>query len=329
MKAEALKAFAQEGSILSTASGKLYAAAGPRQWMSSPSAFSWYFPDFFLTDSKPYFTQQTIDFSIAEPCAAQEKLSWSTGDFEPFTQSWSALGTLDKIVPYSAFHAAGNIEPLVVLKNAMTYHQNTPGTSLYGFWGSDGGMIGVTPELLCSLKNHQLETMACAGTGKKGENLMSDPKLMKEHEWVIKGITQALHPFGSVASGKTSVRDFGRLSHLITPMTCGIKKGSPFNEMVASLHPTPALGAFPKEKGNSWLQMFNQRVPRGRFGAPVGYVDVAAGEGECYVAIRNVQWNGDHASILCGAGVTRESILEKEREEITEKFKAVREILGL
>lgn len=329
MEAEALKAFAQEGSILSTASGRLYAAAGPRKWISCPSAFTWYFPDFFLTDSKPYFTQQSIDLSLTESCAAQEKLTWSTGDFEPFTQSWSALNHLDKIVPYAAFHAAGKIEPLVVLKHAMAYHQNTPGTSLYAFWGPDGGMIGVTPELLCALKNHQLQTMACAGTGKKGEDLLSDPKLMMEHEWVIKGITQALHPFGSVTSGTTRVRDFGRLSHLITEMTCAIKRERPFNALISSLHPTPALGAFPQDQGKSWLQMFNQRVPRGRFGAPVGYIDAATGEGECYVAIRNVQWSGKRASILCGAGVTRESILEKEREEISAKFKAVREILGL
>lgn len=329
MQAEAFKAFAQEGSILSTASGRLYAAAGPRKWMSNPSSFAWFFPDFFLANPAPYFTQQAIDISQIELSSIHEKLAWSSGDYEPFTQSWSALEILDKVVPYVAFHSKGVIDPLAVLKNAMGYHQKTPGTTLYGFWGPDGGMIGVTPELLCSLKGNQLQTMACAGTGKKGEDLLTDSKLMAEHDWVIKGITQALDPFGSVTSGKTSVRDFGRLSHLITPMNCDINRDSPFSEVVASLHPTPALGAFPKEKGKSWLQAFNQKVPRGRFGAPVGYFNSTDGEGECYVAIRNLQWSGQLASILCGAGVTRESILENERDEIGAKFKAVREILGL
>lgn len=329
MEAEAFKAFAREGSIISTSSGRLHVAAGPRQWMSSPSSFSWYFPDFFLTNPTPYYSQEPIDLPAIECPETQEKLSWSSGDFVPFAEAWKALHGLDKIVPYAAFHARGAINPLAVLHRALAYHRNTPGTTLYGFWGPEGGMIGVTPELLCSLKENRLMTMACAGTGKKGENLLADPKLMAEHAWVIEGISQSLTPVGSVSSGKTGVKEFGRLSHLITEMTCTIKKGVPFDEVISRLHPTPALGAFPKTQGQAWLKSYQEKIPRNRFGAPVGYVDTRTGEGECYVAIRNVQWEGNHASILCGAGITRESVLEAEKEEVCLKWQAVREIVGL
>lgn len=329
MEAEAFKAFAQEGSILSTHSGRLHVSAGPRKWISNPTSFAWYFPDFFLANPTPYYYQKAIDLSNFTITASQDKLDWSSGDFEPFGASWGALEKLHKIVPYAAFHAEGEIEPMAVLRRAMIYHQKTPGTTLYGFWGPDGGMIGVTPELLCSVKGNQLNTMACAGTGKKGENLLTDLKLKAEHEWVITGISQALSPLGTVSSGNTRVRDFGKLSHLITEMTCTIHSEVSFDDMVSRLHPTPALGAFPKADGQSWLKRYDQQIPRSRFGAPVGFLDPDAQEGECYVAIRNVQWSGKNASILCGAGVTRESVLEKEKEEVRAKLQAVREILGI
>jgi isochorismate synthase EntC len=329
MEAEALKAFAREGSILSTSSGRLHVAAGPRKWMSSPSSFAWYFPDFFLTNPTPYSCQKPIDLPEIEFPATQEKLPWSSGDFAPFAESWTALNHLDKIVPYAAIHARGVINPLSVLHNAMAYHRKTPGTTLYGFWGPEGGMIGVTPELLCSVKENCLKTMACAGTGKKGENLLADPKLIAEHGWVIEGISQSLASLGRVSLGKTGVKDFGRLSHLITEMTCMIEEGVSFDEAISKLHPTPALGAFPKIQGQAWLQSYQKKIPRNRFGAPLGYIDANTGEGECYVAIRNVQWEGNHASILCGAGITQESVLEAEKEEVCLKWQAVKEILGL
>ena len=87
-----------------------------------------------------------------------------------------------------------------------------------------------------------------------------------------------------------------------------------FKAATTALHPTPALGAFPKEAGFTWLENYNQQMPRGRYGAPVGCL--LNNQATCIVAIRNVQWKGSQAKIGAGCGIVKESVLENEWNEI-------------
>ena len=279
------------------------------------------------------------------------QLIWKNSQYTLFKEAFLSLktqlakGYLKKAVPYifENTHYAMDIHLLACcLSNAITYFLRFP-TSLYGFWDASGGILGATPEMLFSLKKRetfQLKTMACAGTGDAEsslEELLGDNKLYKEHEWVVLGILEALKPYGNLLREKCQLLRLPGLSHLMTPITLEWKRdiASPnfrqellkvteFCDIIDALHPTAALGAYPRETGNRWLKDYQQIIDRKRFGAPVG---VLQGDTmRCDVAIRNIQWDPSQISIGAGCGVVLESTLESEWNEIERKLQAVRNI---
>lgn len=270
----------------------------------------------------------------------QEKgdLKWHNPYYPFFCKMFSDLKShfikkkLQKGVPFSFEISPQQMTPQKLIQslfNLLQYAQKAK-VFLYGFWDHSEGILGGTPELLFNLTQDgsYLETMACAGTAnaQQGKDLLR-PKEQNEHLLVVEGIKESLKPFGSVTIGKTEMRVLPTLSHLITPISVELKNKAKFDELVKALHPTPALGAFPKEVGTKWLEGYQTQLDRKRYGAPVGCL--FNGVGKCYVAIRNVQWDKSGMQIGAGCGVVAESELDKEWQEVQLKFRAIKEMLGL
>ena len=142
----------------------------------------------------------------------------------------------------------------------------------------------------------------------------------------MQGIRAALSPFGQVTEGLCSLLDLGQLQHLFTPLQLDIKKHVDFIELVRALHPTPALGVHPKEAGDAWLKAYDQKLPRGFFGAPIGCIDPVTGQSVCYVAIRQVAWGRFGVRLYAGSGVTAESDLAGEWDELLLKLRSIRSL---
>ena len=98
-------------------------------------------------------------------------------------------------------------------------------------------------------------------------------------------------------------------------------KAFDFNNYVKKLHPTPALGAFPKKAGAEWLLGYQKKVDRKSYGAPFGYYHPPSQKVTCIVAIRQIQWGNRKIRIGAGCGVIAQSSLEKEWQEILLKIK--------
>lgn len=251
--------------------------------------------------------------------------------------------SLQKVVPY-LFESAHylmtqerlGVSLIHVLKKVSKYP-----LFLYGFWDFERedfpyGILGATPEILAVMENSTtLKTAAVAGTAAshQKESLLKDSKLLEEHQWVVEGIIEALSPFGKISQEATQIVDLGSLSHLKTHFLIEMSsKISPnmFLNLISVLHPTPALGGFPKKEAFEWLKSNATMLaafPRGRFGAPVGYI--YRDQSICYVAIRNVQWEGEKMHIGAGCGIVKESEKEAEWEEILLKFHAIKNLLNL
>ena len=71
--------------------------------------------------------------------------------------------------------------------------------------------------------------------------------------------------------------------------------------LLEALHPTPALGGFPRQAALAWLHE-NEGLNRGWYASPVGWVD-ARGEGEFVVAIRSALVDGPQARLFAGCGI--------------------------
>lgn len=323
--------------------------------MEKPDRFqtaSFYFPDFFLNCPAPWFVHENfLEMEIptllqlleGAPCKAEApSLDWLPLEKNLFSSAFGELKmrfenkVLKKGVPFVFYESKGKITSenrLFLLKNALSYAAANP-VYLYGFWDDSQGMLGATPEILFrhsfSQNRSSVETIACAGTCPKedSETLLSDPKLLHEHQLVIEGIVEALSSFGTIAQGKAKILRLPHLSHLVTEIGLTAQGPLDFESLVSALHPTPALGAFPKAAGMEWLRGLQKRTDRGRFGAPVG-VRLKDSSSKAFVAIRNAQWQNDRLKIGAGCGIVPESREEKEWEEIGLKIKAIKNILGL
>jgi menaquinone-specific isochorismate synthase len=342
------------GTLISSWDGRLLLGWGRRSWHHFPSPDSsqpsFYFPDFFLQNRTPWFTQEHTKQMDKESLLAKlshasqrmpEYKGWRNYDRQIFDQAFAALQPqfaskeIDKAVPFVFEKASFSMTCSQLsssLASALEYALKNP-AYIYGFWDEQEGILGVTPEVLFNFNNpSRLETMACAGTKSDEEDggmLLNDPKELHEHRLVVRGIKDALAPFGEVEVGSLRLLKLSRLKHLVTPIVLLMKEQPLFEDLVHALHPTPAVGAFPKKSGMQWLAEYQKKINRGRFGAPVGYRLTEANQSTCYVAIRNVQWSSDEMRIGAGCGLVAQSHKGREWDEINLKLRAIKEMLAL
>lgn len=345
------------GTLISNQEKKLQLGWGKRQWQSipslDPSTPSFYFPDFFLHTSHPWFVHEyhaEIDsFELLSLLSEfQEKNDsppkWILPDRNFFMTSFKELqrefaaNRLKKAVPFLIETAESTLSrPQLVksLTSSIQYFGHNR-SHIYGFWNHEEGILGVTPELLFQFSApNKLKTVACAGTirtNEKNIDILTNPKLLKEHQIVVEGIIESLTK--NIAAedlnvGEPYVLNLPRLSHLVTPITLTVNPHITFDILVKALHPTPALGAFPRQTGMEWLLDYNKKIKRLRFGAPVGYTYPNLEKAHCCVAIRNVQWTKHQLMIGAGCGIIKESQCQQEWDEILLKLQATKEFLSL
>ena len=331
--------FFESGTIIGLEDDRYLIGWGKRTWIASPDNSDtpkFYCPDFFLTLEKTWFvhefwkTVETIDFAEDLP---MPPMKWSSPQREPFEKSFKELATLfqqgqlKKAVPYLFLNSQETMTRERIQKSLQTILAAAQEQKLhvYGFWGEGKGILGATPEILFQYRNQRLQTVACAGTQKYHQDF--GPKEFEEHSLVIEGIKEVLEPFGQISLGSTEIKALSLFSHLFTPIELKLNTPFQFSQIVTAMHPTPALGAVPREKGWEWLQEYEKKINRGRFGAPIGciYDNYAY----CYVAIRNVQWTPTGTAIGAGCGVTLKSDAEDEWQEIQLKLQSIQRMLAL
>jgi menaquinone-specific isochorismate synthase len=172
--------------------------------------------------------------------------------------------------------------------------------------------------------------MALAGTWKKStiNPDFADPKIKAEHNFVIADIERQLSTYNLKHKSETAVVELPYLYHLKTNFVYECLSLSSFENALQLLHPTAALGIYPREK-QSLIEFseINIQKKRQQFGAPFGYFDQDAAF--MLVAIRNIIWNADHIQLFAGCGVTANSIFDEEWSEILAKQDSVKKMLGL
>ncbi|MCE5317767.1 MAG: chorismate-binding protein [Parachlamydia sp.] len=342
--------FWQSGGLISLEGDQLAIGWGAQSWQAEPSPqspFSFYFPDFFLADQKPWLTfEHHRIVTIAELAQAlptflpPSSLGWSPADKQSFAEQCADLseeigaGKVQKGVPY-AFERCEGFKPAHIqacLASSLKMASHFP-LFLYGFWNEREGMLGATPEHLFKQEQYdewRVDTWAIAGTVETDHtHWEGDPKLKQEHEIVVRGIEESLSPYGKVIREGTSLLPYSHLAHISTPLTLSRQTSLPFETLVQALHPTAALGAYPKKEGQQWLLKMQQRCDRRRYGAPAGWKRGGSDEGHCLVAIRNVQWREGSAMLGAGCGFVKESHVDQEWAELQKKLKAMKEILHL
>jgi isochorismate synthase len=204
---------------------------------------------------------------------------------------------------------------------------------------TDGqAFLGSTPEILVRLTGRTVETVAMAGTRKRGEtaesdalskDLLASPKDRHEQALVTEALRQALAPVvvNLKVPDAPDVVQFPDVQHLRTAITGTLLNGIELFGLLDRLHPTPAVGGLPRAEALAWLDD-HEGLDRGWYAGPIGWTN-QAGDGAFVVAIRSALMTEREAAAFAGCGVVAHSNPRDEWDESVVKLQTVRSGLAL
>src|SRR5699024_2973901 len=138
-------------------------------------------------------------------------------------------------------------------------------------------------------------------------NLNGSNKNRAEHGFVVQDIRQRLEPLtNTIKHGlQPQIKKLSNVQHLHTPIRAHLADGISPLQAVEHLHPTPAVGGFPREKAMHYIQQL-ERFERGWYAGPVGWM-TPSGSGEFSVAIRSGLLCEEEAHFFAGCGIVADS----------------------
>lgn len=216
------------------------------------------------------------------------------------------------------------------LNNLRRLHPNCYVFSISN--GKGQNFLGASPERLISIHNQELITDSLAGSAPRGRTAIEDKNLANyllksekerhEHQVVIDFIIQHLEKLGLVSHvSPLQLRQLSNIQHLWTPIWAKVPTNVRPLEIVAELHPTPAVAGASREIACAEIRRY-EKFERGLYAAPLGWVDYR-NNSEFIVGIRSALIDGDRARLYAGAGIVAGSDPDKELTEIQLKFQAL------
>lgn len=244
-----------------------------------------------------------------------------------------AAGEFQKIVLARAIDLRADrpLHPLTVLDGLRERFPDC-----YAFSAATGAgpsFIGASPERLVRVSQGVVETEALAGSARRGVGASEDAALagallrsekdLREHRHVIGSIVRRLTPLGVTLEhpAAPSVRKLANVQHLHTPMRGALPEGVGLLDLLAVLHPTPAVGGTPREAAVARIREL-EGFPRGLYAGALGWLN-ARGGGEFLVGLRSALVEGERARVYAGAGIVAGSEPEREFAETELKFQAL------
>ena len=202
--------------------------------------------------------------------------------------------------------------------------------------GAGRSFVAATPERLARVRGRVAETEALAGTRRRGEGadaralrdeLASSDKDRREHAFVRDAVAERLSPLAEVVTvGVPDQVESARVRHLRTPLRAHLADGVAPLDVVAALHPTPAVGGTPTPGALAAIREL-EGFDRGLYAGPVGWVSRDAAE--LAVGIRSGLVDGETLQLYAGAGIVPGSDPVAEWDETEAKLGAFAGALGL
>jgi isochorismate synthase len=256
-------------------------------------------------------------------------------------QAWSALvnGIRGEI-------AAGRLEKAVAARRVVLRGARMPSaarvlerlrseactSTRFALAVGDLTFLGASPERIVKCSGVHVWTEALAGSVQAddptdGESLFLSRKDRDEHAIVARDICTLLEPlYESLTIDGPHVYRLRHVSHLRTRFAGILKKPEHVLDLVARLHPTPAVGGAPRIAALAWLAE-HEHTDRGLYAGPFGAFD-RDGNGEFVVAIRSGLLGAEEAHLFAGAGIVAGSEAESELRETRWKLRGLMAAMG-
>ncbi len=195
------------------------------------------------------------------------------------------------------------------------------------------GLVGASPELLIRKTGRDIESVTLAGTAargstseedeKLGHDMLTDPKTITEHRLAADAVSDKLRSVAGDLSRPAApeLMRLANVQHLATPFAGRLARDLHIIDLVALLHPTPAVGGVPAKEADTVIRNL-EAMDRNRYAGPVGYFR-SNGDGEVAIALRCAELTGARARLFAGNGIVEGSIPEDELEETRLKLAAM------
>jgi len=284
-------------------------------------------PTLPLTDRLPLPVARK---DIPEGAGWHANINWALSAFE--------ASSLEKVVlaRRAVFDFAETMDPVLLLQHLETA---TPNCFHYYFQPRAGtAFLGASPERLFRREGRSIYSEAVAGTRPRGETAYADEVLreellhsekdQREHAYVRQSIRQTLDPLCTDLNVDTfaSEMKLARGRHLVSRIHGTLREGVTSFDLLDGLHPTPAVGGYPKEEALVAIRA-QEPFDRGWYAGPVGWIGPDAAE--FAVALRCGLVTPHQLVLFSGAGIVLGSRPEAEWDEIEHKIVDFIKVLGL
>jgi menaquinone-specific isochorismate synthase len=176
--------------------------------------------------------------------------------------------------------------------------------------------MGASPEKLFCRKGRTLFSEALAGTKTSHESW--GEKEMEEFAVVQKFLRQKFSTYCTdVHWLPREDHPFADLQHLYQKVEGVLNEDISDETLIASFHPTPALGGFPSKAALDYLEEI-EPIHRGWYGSPLGLFSPQ--ESDVAVAIRSALICHSEMHLFAGLGIVKGSDPTKEWEELDKKI---------
>ncbi len=236
---------------------------------------------------------------------------------------------IDKVV--LARRSTFLIDPL---EHPLTHLQKLihtcPSTSTFALQMAPSSLfLGSTPEKLYSRKERVLSTESIAGTRKRGQEPLEDLSL--ENELLVSLKDQAEVHFVKdflsknlsalceeiLVDKEVSIIKTDTVQHLYYGFRAHIKEGVTDADLLAALHPTPAVNGEPKEIALQLIEELEE-FDRGLYAGTIGWI--SSSEAFFAVAIRSALIQGGSLHAFAGTGLVEGSDPHLEWIELQHKI---------
>ena len=197
--------------------------------------------------------------------------------------------------------------------------------------------LGASPERIVRCDGGELVTDALAGTvansddaevrSNLGSSLRSSQKNQEEHEFVVRAIERSLAPICSNLQVPMAPElvSAGVVQHLRTRVCGRLSEGTHVLDVLARLHPTPAVAGTPTNRALATIRAYED-FDRGWYAGAVGSFD-ARGDGEFFVALRCGLLDREETWLFAGSGLVADSDPLAEANETALKYRPLWEAL--
>ena len=227
----------------------------------------------------------------------------------------------------------GRTSPLELFRQAC---DNYPRLFISLVFSPQSGLwLTATPEILLESDGNRWRTIALAGTqALTGEQLKMDippitwsVKNIQEQRFVATYITECIERFTNdfTEEGPCTVRA-ANLVHLRSDFTFSLSDNKHIGDVLAMLHPTPAVCGLPKRETFQFIT-HNEHTPRRYYSGFMGILSPET-ETHLYVSLRCMQIAGGNYFLYAGGGLLKGSEEEQEWLETEAKLETMRRCIA-